>query len=362
AKELLQIEYDMMKAGQELSIMEDELHRHGLEPGQIQAIKKGKIPTVDAGIWLGALQNNGYWTPLAQEIYSALPDEIRSVAWTVATIAELVAGDLADESFVAWLKQEPKAAERFLEIGGLLQQGHHLEGVKNLWTLGALEPLVQIRAPATAEDWDVRDIRVKPGKYVEAGETLLTLENPRKLFFQAEPTESEVKMVLDAMQSKADNQARPLVSGTAPPLDHLKIQRLFSDDQGKTLALLDAPNLPVHLQEDVQGTVYRTWRLREGQRYELRIPIETLDKAYVLPTEAVVNDGADKVVFLRSGDEFLKIQVQVLYQDHEVAVLPATSNLFPGNPIVIRGAFALSLALRSESGAGGGDPHAGHSH
>jgi hypothetical protein len=39
-------------------------------------------------------------------------------------------------------------------------------------------------------------------------------------------------------------------------------------------------------------------------------------------------------------------------------VLPATTDIFPGNPIVTHGAFALSLALQSDSG----DAGHGHAH
>ncbi|MFH2001581.1 MAG: hypothetical protein ABIK28_17995, partial [Planctomycetota bacterium] len=357
-KEIIKIEYDLMQAEREVSIVHDELVRHGLSVEQIGNIEGGKIPPVDAGIWLGALKHNGYWTAPAQAIYSVLPEKIRSSSWAVATIAELVASDRVDGSLIEWLKQDPSAVERFLEVGGLLQRGYDLDHLRVLCAAGALEPLVKIRAPATAPDWDVRDLKVKPGQYVEAREPLLVLDNPRSLYLRAEPTDNEIGTIAEAMKSKSKIEARPLIPDTAPFLRDLKIQRVYSDGSGKTCALLSLQNTPMFSQEGLEGEKYRSWQLREGQKYELRVPLEVLDKIYLFPTEAVVEDGADKIVFLQSGDGFKKIKVEVLYQDHEIAVLPATTNIFPGNPIVIHGAFALSLALQSDSGADAGHGHA----
>jgi hypothetical protein len=139
------------------------------------------------------------------------------------------------------------------------------------------------------------------------------------------------------------------------------IQQVSSDEAGKTFALLSLENQPMFMHEDPHGAVYRTWRLRKGQRYEIRVPLETFEDAYVFPSGAVAEDGAEKIVFLKSGDGFTKIPVEVLYQDHEVVVLPSTADIFPGNPIVVQGSFALSLALQS----GGGSEstgHEGHAH
>jgi hypothetical protein len=356
--EIIRLEYDLMQAERELSIVQDELVRHGLNADMIREIEGGKIPPVDAGIWLGALKHNGYWTVPAQEIYSVLPEDLRSSSWAVATIAELVAGDRVNDAFIGWLKLDTGALNRFLEIGGLLQRGYDLEHLRVLCASGALEPEVKIRAPAIAPDWDVRDLGVKPGQYVKEGEVLLVLDNPRCLYLRAEPVDTEIGTIADAMKSKAEIEARPLVADAAPLLKNLKIHRLYNESLGKSAALLPLQNAPMSSQEGLAGEEYRSWQLREGQKYELRVPLETLDRVYVFPTEAVVEEGAEQIVFLQSGDGFRKIKVEVLYQDHEVTVLPATTDIFPGNPIVTHGAFALSLALQTDSG----DSGHGHAH
>ncbi|MBU0754009.1 MAG: hypothetical protein KJ645_02650, partial [Planctomycetes bacterium] len=141
-KEIINLEYDLMQAERELSIVQDELVRHGLSADLLRDIEGGKIPPVDAGIWLGALKHNGYWTGPAQEIYSVLPEKLKNSSWAVATIAELIAGARVDEAFIDWLKKDPRALDRFLEVGGFLQRGYDLEHLKVLCASGALEPLV----------------------------------------------------------------------------------------------------------------------------------------------------------------------------------------------------------------------------
>ena len=98
-----------------------------------------------------------------------------------------------------------------------------------------------------------------------------------------------------------------------------------------------------------------------GLRYVLEVPIEELTEVYVLPAGAVTERGVDQVVFVKDGETFKPVVVTVLYRDESVAVLPATgaTRLFPGDPVVQTGAFALGLALQ---GGGGVDAHAGHSH
>ena len=52
--------------------------------------------------------------------------------------------------------------------------------------------------------------------------------------------------------------------------------------------------------------------------------------------------------------------VHVEYEDDRIVVLANDGSLFQGDPVVVRGAFALGLALQAGSGAA--DPHAGHDH
>src|SRR5262249_33490140 len=113
---------------------------------------------------------------------------------------------------------------------------------------------------------------------------------------------------------------------------------------------------------DAESRRFRTWRLRSGQKYMLRLPTDRFDDVFVLPAGAVADDGADKVVFVADEDSFEPAKVVVLYQDDEVAIVdPARSAVATGAEVVQQNAFGLSLALKASSGQAI-DPHAGHHH
>jgi len=356
--QLIQVRYELKRAQRELSSLRHKLLLHGLTPEQVEAVEQGHFPVIDAKICLGALEHNGLWTPLAAAIYAELPADLRAFPWTVATIGEIVGGGFVRQDFVDWLKEEKSATRHFLEIGGLVQRGHSLADLKNHFELGAFDTVVQVKAPGLAPDWDVEALLVKPGGHVEEGQPLMTLKNARELTLRVEPSGGEVEVLLDALKAGTRVVARSLVPGAAPPLDGLAILKVFYPETGRAEAYVPVENAPLVTRQAGEGRVFRSWQLGEGQRYMVRVPTEVMDRVYVLPVEAVAEDGPDKVVFLQSGDHFRPVQVEILYQDDEVVVIPATADFFPGNPIVTHGAFALGLALKAAGGGAGG----GHGH
>ena len=87
----------------------------------------------------------------------------------------------------------------------------------------------------------------------------------------------------------------------------------------------------------------RSWKLRVGLRYLVAVPVEVLEKRFILPAEAVTMDGAERVVMLPDGATFRPQPVHVEYEDDQIVVLANDGSLFPGDPVVVRGAFALGL-------------------
>ena len=111
-----------------------------------------------------------------------------------------------------------------------------------------------------------------------------------------------------------------------------------------------------------EGVAARSWQFRDGVRYRVRVPLERLPDRFVLPAEALVTRGADQVLVIQQGRSWKQVPVRVEYLDAQVVVVPASSGgLFSGDRVVMRGAYALSLALQAAAG-GGVDPHAGHNH
>ena len=367
--QLIQVDYDLRRAEREVTSLRHELERHGLTLDQIESVEQGRFPVIDVGTWRRALEQNGLWSPRAGRIFERLPQALRAAPWTVATIGEILAGGFDAEGLLAWLETQPEAGRHILEIGGLLQRGHSLADVRQRFSLGAFAPQVTVRAPAgepvgAVPDWDVAALHVTPGQHVESGEPLVTLENARRVFLEVQPTGSEIDAVSRAIAHGTVVGARPLVPGAGPELTGLRIERLAYESRGKVVAYLPVENIPLAEVKHQDGVTLRTWQLGQGLRYLVNLPTRTLENVYVFPASALAEIGPDMVLFRKSGDRFQPVKVVVMHRDHEVVVVPGTTDIFPGNPMVTHGAFALGLAMQAADSAdnGSGGAHAGHGH
>ncbi len=341
-----------------------ELKKHGLTDAQIEAVGAGAaLPEFNEETWQRALARNGLWPTEAQQLSAVLPKALRALPWVTATIGELAASGLATPELTQWVSTKA-VAEHFLDIGVLLQRGHTLDDLKRLHALDALEPVVRVAAPhlESGAAWDVLDVLTKRGAKVQAGDKLLTLSDPRRLFLRTEPVGGEVESVLVAAKERHAISARPLIRGSGPALDKLTVSYVQNSRENEgTVAFVEVEN---SIQSEIDrrnDTISRTWSLREGMQYLLQVPTAKLEKVFVLPSAAVTEDGPNKIVFLQNGDSFKAVPIVIAYQDDEVVVIPATKAvaLFPGDPVVQAGAFELGLAMKGSDAV---DAHAGHNH
>tara|TARA_R110002072_G_scaffold141664_3_gene286945 strand:- start:58672 stop:60303 length:1632 start_codon:yes stop_codon:yes gene_type:complete len=360
----IDLRYQLSRAKKEHEQARLELQKHGLSEPQITAVAGGaSVPEFTEETWQRALARNGLWPEAAQKLNAALPTSLRALPWATATVGELSARGLATEELTEWVKSE-EVARHFLDIGVLLQRGHTLASVKRLHRLNALEPVVRVEAPLCSENgaWDVLAVRVKRGATVSEGQELIVLRDPRRLLLRTEPVGGEVASVLAAVAGKDGIVAKPLVIGSGPMLEGLSISYIESSPENEgTLAFVEVENTPSSEIDRGRGRMSRTWKLREGLRYLLSVPTQKMENVYVLPSAAVTEDGPSKIVFIQDGDSFKAVPIVIAYQDHEVVVVPASKEvaLFPGDPVVLSGAFELGLAMK---GGDAPDAHAGHNH
>lgn len=349
----IELEYTVRRAEQAWERAKLELFKHGLSEAQVRAVEAGEhLPLLDDDKWRRALERNGLWPPSAEYIFNTLPEQLKRLPWAAATAGELAARGLATADLADWLSTDPPAGEHFLEIGVLLQRGHSLEDVRELFALGALEPVVVLRAPGTGaagDAWDVDAVDVRVGTEVTAGQRLMTLSNPTRMWLEAAPLGSEVPALLAAVRADRRLTARPLVSGAGPEL--LDLEGAFVSGEpgtGGTLARIEVPNSLVAESGAESGLApRRTWALREGLEYVVEIPTLDLDRVIVLPTEAVAESGSDTVLVIETEAGFAMVPVVVAHRDDRVVVIDprVSSEPHPGDRVVVRGAFALSLAL-----------------
>ncbi len=363
-KNLIDLSYEIARAEKDLLNSQLELRRHGLSDAQVAAVEEGKPgPLLNERFWTQALEQNGLWTKNAQSLHDVLPEGVHDVPRVIATIGELSATGLITPEFVEWLRATPTAAPDFLFIAALLQKGSSLRQVQYLHDIGALAAVVEIRAPRAVEDFDVEQLLVKPGEHVEAGARIALLRDPRPLLLKAEAAGGDAALLLKSLSAGDKLSAAPLVAGTGPEMKGLQILYGRNDPQDAgTVAILGIRNEPLVVRTEESGMKFRTWKLRPGQRFLLKIPIQSFQGVYVLPSDAVVEEGADRIVFVKDGDGVKPAKVVVLWQDREVAVLDSkNSAVFPGDEVAEHNAFPLRLALKAGAGEAAGG-HAGHNH
>ena len=94
----------------------------------------------------------------------------------------------------------------------------------------------------------------------------------------------------------------------------------------------------------------------------LKVAVAQLPDVFVLPTAAVVREGADAYVFRQNGSSFDRKAVHVLLEDTDVVVIENDGSIIPGNYIAHNAAVALNRALKASQAEGGGGEHDHHGH
>jgi multidrug efflux pump subunit AcrA (membrane-fusion protein) len=152
---------------------------------------------------------------------------------------------------------------------------------------------------------------------------------------------------------------------TVPGLPILYVENKIERDSRALRFYVPLPNEIVRNETTADGHRFIGWRYKPGQRVHLGLPVETWENRIVLPVEAVVREGTDWFVFQQNGDHFDRLPVHVEYRDQRWAVIASDGSLFPGDVVVVSGAYQMHLAMKNQARirAGGGvDPHAGHNH
>lgn len=356
--------YLLEKQQKVLESTRKDLHLHGLTEAEIAAVEAGKHPPASRKLWKRALQHNGIWTDNAEAIHSLLIDSgcDCDLPWCVASIGELAATGLVTEALVTAFEEDPDLLVRFADVAGLLLQGMPLGTILELSKKGALEERIVVRAPGESSTrWDVEAVLVRPGQRVQPGQELISVHDARRMWLRLQPVGAEMPLVLKALQERTPLAARPLVKGAGPMLEGVRLTRLETHTahaERGGLAIAEVENRALGGGGD--GSVVRSWALREGLRYLVEVPLQSLEGRFVLPFDGVTRSGPDRIVFLQDGSSFRAQVVHVEYEDDQVAVIADDGSIFEGDMVVTHGAFALGLAL--DTGGDTGESDHGHAH
>jgi multidrug efflux pump subunit AcrA (membrane-fusion protein) len=362
-KVAIDLDYEQRKTERALESARSEALRHGLTTEEIAAVEAGR-PAPEMPDPRRVLERSRLWSPQADEVLPLLPPEIRGRPYAIAVLGELAGSGTLTREWVSALQTHPRLAAAFLEVAGLVQQGITVPGLLHLEAIGALEPIVPVRAPEDAPDYDVSTVDLRAGARVAAGDPVVDLLDQRIVYLRIAPSGSEVEGLAQALANHTSLDAEPLAAGAGPRLHGLTLLRLAPGEEGAAhgAALATAENVRLCEPRAEGGEECRSWQLRPGVRYLVKVPIETYPDVYVLPADAITERGPDSVLHLEDGDSFRAVPVRVLHHDSRVVVVANDGAVFPGDRIVTRGAYALSLALQAASGGGEGGGHHHHHH
>jgi hypothetical protein len=97
------------------------------------------------------------------------------------------------------------------------------------------------------------------------------------------------------------------------------------------------------------GRTQILWRFRPGQKLRLMVRVQKLENVFILPSDAVVQDGVDAFVFTQNVNTFERKPVRIITQDRQHAVLANDSSLVPGSYVVQGAAAQLNRMAKAEN-------------
>lgn len=309
----------------------------------------------------------------AQVEFLSTAEELDVLGREIARLETIGTGSIAGKTLLERkYEQQIKQALLRARRESLLLHGLTSEQVDAIFESRTLLKEVTVRVPPLAAEhmlpaekpvFQVQQLAVDNGQYVEAGETLAVLTNHAELFVEGRAFEQDIAQV-----QRAREQGWPLSAmleskdGVRRKLADLKILYVAGnvDPESRTFRFYVTLANEMLGETKQNGHAFVDWRFRPGQRMQLAVPVERWEKRLVLPAEAVADDGAESYVFVPNGKKLVRRPVHVEHRDATSAVIANDGTLYPGDPVVTAGARQLQLALKNKSGAA--DPHAGHAH
>ena len=211
----------------------------------------------------------------------------------------------------------------------------------------------------------VERLTAHAGDAVGANAPLAELSDYATLYIEGRAFERDAAAVARAAREDRPVTALPTDSlgPDAEPIAGLEITYAANRVDEVTRAAPFYVLLPNEVVRDAETTSGRflTWRYKPGQRFRLRVPVESYENVIVLPVEAIAEAGAERFAFVENGATFERRPVRVEYRDADSVVIADDGSLLPGETVAVTAAHQLQMALKNAAG-GGIDPHAGHNH
>lgn len=223
---------------------------------------------------------------------------------------------------------------------------------------GLIKPEIQTVGFKAVSDigYEVHSLGVELGQTVQAGDLLANLANHQSLYVIGHAFKREAGLLEQAAQTKASLGIEFAEDSSElwPTIDQQFQIRHLSNTIDASTRTFDffVPLINQSRTYQKDGMTFLVWRFRPGQRTRIEVPVEKFGNVYVLPSEAVVREGADAYVYRQNGDLFNQIPVHILHEDRTHVVLANDQSITPGTFLAQNAAASLRRVLKAQSASG----------
>ncbi|HYV37521.1 MAG TPA: HlyD family efflux transporter periplasmic adaptor subunit [Gemmataceae bacterium] len=211
--------------------------------------------------------------------------------------------------------------------------------------------------------YEMEELKTLVGEYVQAGQTLCRLADHKTLFIEGRVFANEAALVQKA--AKEGLKIKAEFHGDGQPLvEELRLRFFANKIDPETQTLQFYVLLPNTFEELTHsGKIFQLWQYRPGQRVRLHVPVDSLKKVVVVPSDAVVHEGPEAFVFRVGSSQRVvngekkevkileRYPVHVLHEDSRECVL-AFEKKMNGRRIAMNGAVQLNWVLKAQKAGG----------
>jgi cobalt-zinc-cadmium efflux system membrane fusion protein len=228
---------------------------------------------------------------------------------------------LAAEAEYKVAQAEVEAAHKRLHILGFTE-----DQVKGIAETHQINPTITLDAPIAGKVVDIEAVR---GAMVDQSTEILTIIDPTLLWVDAEIYEKDLAKVKIGQRVEIVVPAYP--------------GEIFAGKLSYIGDLVNEETRTITVRAEVGND---DQRLKPGMFADVKILLNGGEQMLVVPLAAVLEEGSEKIVFVRENDRFARRQIQtgIVDGDYQQVV----SGLEPGEEVVIEGNHELKSKLQED--------------
>jgi len=228
---------------------------------------------------------------------------------------------LASETDFKVAEANLNAAEKKLHVLGFTE-----EQVKSIAETHQINPIITLYAPISGK---IIDHKATLGAMVDQETEILTILDPSLLYVHAEIYERDIAKIRIGQQVEV---SVPAYSGET-----------FGGKISYISDVLNEETRTITVRSEVEN---REYKLKPGMFADIKIFLNHQTQALVLPAEAILDDGEEKIVFLKIQGKYLPQIVEVGTRSAEYVEILA--GIREGDEVVTKGNYQLKSKLYDE--------------